>query len=293
MYNKRNAKLRELLARPGVLAIPGCHDGISARMIQKVGYEVCYLGGNASMGSLLGRPDIGLGTATEMVGKAHLIADCIDLPLICDADTGYGDLNNVWRTVREYEAAGVSGIHIEDQVMPKKCGSMDGVKVIPLDEMCEKIKIACKARRDPNFVIIARTDCYKSTNLDEAIYRCQKLSEAGADLLMPTCIHDPVEMRKVTSSVKETPFLIDICEFSDREASFSDQDLWELGFKVVLRPLTSVLYMSHMLEGLYRHYKEHGSMESFYRAGELYSQNEYQDLLGFQFTNNIRDLISE
>lgn len=159
--------------------------------------------------------------------------------------------------------------------------------------MCEKIKIACKARRDPNFVIIARTDCYKSTNLDEAIYRCQKLSEAGADLLMPTCIHDPVEMRKVTSSVKETPFLIDICEFSDREASFSDQDLWELGFKVVLRPLTSVLYMSHMLEGLYRHYKEHGSMESFYRAGELYSQNEYQDLLGFQFTNNIRDLISE
>ncbi len=288
---KKNARLREILARPGILPLPGCHDGITARIIQKVGFEVCYMGGNATMGSLLGLPDVGLGTATEMITRAHYLAECLDIPLVCDADTGYGNINNVWRTVRDYEAAGASGIHIEDQQMPKRCGAMAGVVFVPLEEMCDKIKTACKARRDPNFVIIARTDVYKSTDLDEVIRRCRAFGEAGADLVMPTCVYDEGELRRMVSSVTNVPFLIDFCEFSALEASYSDSRLEDIGVKVALRPLTSVLHMAIVFEKLYRHYKETGSTEQYFQDGLLASQTDYQNLVGFGFIEQLRTMI--
>ena len=117
---KKNARLRELISQPGIVVAPGCHDGLTARLIQQNGFQVAYMGGNGTMASYLGIPDIGLGTATEMVTRARYLADILDIPLVCDADTGYGDVSSVVRTVRAYEAAGVSGIHLEDQVMPKK-----------------------------------------------------------------------------------------------------------------------------------------------------------------------------
>lgn len=288
MKTTKNARLRELLQRPGILPVPGCHDGITARLVEKVGFDACYMGGNATMSSSFGFPDIGLGTATEMVSRASAIAARIDIPLICDCDTGYGDKINLWRAVRDYEAAGVSGIHIEDQKSPKKCGSMDGVEVVQLSEACDKLEMACKARNDPDFVIIGRTDAYKSTCLDEVIKRCRAFGEAGADLVMPTCVHKPEEMRRLTTEVDNVPVLVDICEFSPLEAGYSDQKLEDLGFKVILRPLTSVLHATVTFERLYRHYKEHGSMEKYFLDGELASQAYYQDLLGFQFFERLK-----
>ncbi len=285
---KKNARLRELLARPGILPLPGCHDGITARLVQKVGFDACYMGGNATMSSMLGLPDVGLGTATEMITRAHYLAECLDIPLVCDADTGYGDIKNVWRTVRDYEAAGVSGIHIEDQQSPKRCGAMDGVAIIPLEEMCDKITIACRARRDPNFVIIARTDSFKSAGLDEVIHRCRAFGEAGADLVMPTCIYDENQLRTMISSVKNVPFLIDFCEFSSVESGFDDRRLEDIGVKVALRPLTSSLYAAAAFEKLYRHYKETGSTEKYFNEGLLASQNDYQNLLGYDFINSLK-----
>lgn len=292
MEPQKNARLREILKRPGLLPLPGCHDGVTARLIQKVGFEVCYMGGNATMGSALGLPDIGLGTATEMIARAHNLAECLDIPLVCDSDTGYGNTNNVWRTVRDYEAAGVSGIHIEDQQAPKRCGAMAGVAVISLEEMCDKVRAACLARRDPNFVIIARTDAYNLTDLDEVIRRCRAFGEAGADLVMPTCIYDENELRRMVSSVSGVPFLIDFCEFSAVEAGYTDSRLEDIGVKVALRPMTSILHTAKMLEKLYRHYRETGSMEAYYRDNLLMSQSDYQDLVGYGFVEELQSLVA-
>ncbi|WP_199719755.1 MULTISPECIES: isocitrate lyase/PEP mutase family protein [Anaerotruncus] len=290
---KKNARLRELLKKPGILVIPGCHDALGARLIQQTGFSACYMGGNGSMASLLGMPDIGLATASEMIGRAHLIAECIDLPLICDSDTGYGGLNNVWRTVRDYEAAGVSGIHIEDQVTPKKCGAMDGVELIPAEEMCKKIKTAVKARRDPNFVIIARTDSYLQVGLEEAIRRCRLFAEAGADLLMPTCVASAEDMRAFTQAIPDTPFFIDVNEFSQEMHNFSDRELETLGVKVVVHPMMSILHEAAALGALYRCYKECGSTDEYLKNGRFMPQREYQALIGYEFTNNIEKIISE
>ena len=271
---KKNARLRELMERPGLIAAPGCHDGIGARIIQKLGFDVCYMGGNGTMSSYLGRPDIGLGTATEMITRARYLAECIDIPLICDADTGYGNLNNVWRTVRDYEAAGVSGIHIEDQTMPKKCGAMEGVK----------------ARKDPNFMIIARTDCFRTLGTDEVIRRCNMMADAGADMVMPENLILKEDMLKVTNGIKNCPILADVCEFTTGQI-YSDEELLAMGYKLVIHPLASVLFEARALTELYTYYKEHGTTLGLAEQGLFMPRPEYQDLVGYSQEMGIRSLL--
>ena len=179
----KKRKLRELMNKPGIKVAPGVCDAIGARLVEKAGFDVCYMTGNGAMASMLGKPDIGLGTMTEMVQRAHNLAACINIPLISDADTGYGGLNNVKRTVEEFEAAGVSAIHIEDQASPKKCGAMEGVKVVPIEEMSEKIRIAVRSRKDPDFLIIARSDSRKVLGFEESLRRAKAFAEAGADVV--------------------------------------------------------------------------------------------------------------
>ena len=220
---KKNARLRELIAQPGIVVAPGCHDGLTARLVQQSGFQVCYMGGNGTMASYLGIPDIGIGTATEMITRARYLAETLDIPLVCDADTGYGDVSSVARTVREYEGAGVSAIHFEDQVMPKKCGAMEGVQVVPVEEMCMKLRAALDARRDPNFMIIARTDSYNSYGVDEAISRCKRFWDCGADMLMPENLTRREDVARVAHELTnyKSPYrddrpivLYDVCEFT-------------------------------------------------------------------------------
>src|SRR5437660_2736560 len=178
-------RLRELLVQPGLLVAPGAYDGLSARLIAQAGFSLIYMTGFGTAASVLGQPDVGLLTMSEMVGRAGALASVLgDLPLIADADTGYGNPINVRRTVREYEHAGVAGLHIEDQVWPKKCGHMEGKQVIPMEEMVQKIRAAVDARQDPDFVIIARTDANAVNGLEDALLRGQAYHEAGDDVIL-------------------------------------------------------------------------------------------------------------
>lgn len=294
---KKNARLRELINQPGIVVAPGCHDGLTARLVQQNGFQVCYMGGNGTMASYLGIPDIGLGTATEMITRARYLAEVLDIPLVCDADTGYGDVSSVVRTVREYEAAGVSGIHFEDQVMPKKCGSMGGVQVVPVEEICAKIKAALEARRDPNFVIIARTDCFNTLGIDEAIDRCKKFWDVGADMLMPENFTKREDVERVARELVnyKSPYrddkpivLYDVCEFEEGRI-FSDQELEEMGYKFVIHPLASILHEAYTMNEFYKEYKATGNTKSMYQKGIFEKQQVYQDILGYSEAMALRE----
>src|SRR3977135_2332959 len=174
---------RQMLNAPGIIGAPGPYDGFSARLIEAAGFKAVYMTGAGTAASHLGQPDLGLATLTEMATHASHLASCVSLPLIADADTGYGNALNVVRTVREYEKAGVAGLHLEDQVAPKKCGHIAGKQVVPTQEFCDKIRAASEYRTDPDFVIIARTDARAVTSLDDAIDRGNRYAQAGADPL--------------------------------------------------------------------------------------------------------------
>ena len=177
----RAGRLRELLRREGMLVAPGAYDGITARCIAQAGFEAVYMTG-AGTAATLGYPDYGLVTMSEMADNAGRIAAAVDLPLIADADTGYGNELNATRTVREYERRGVAGLHIEDQGFPKKCGHLDNKVIVPLEEYLAKIRAAAAARQNPDFLIIARTDARAVLGFEEAVRRANAALAAGADM---------------------------------------------------------------------------------------------------------------
>src|SRR6202011_5180752 len=176
------ARFRELLRRDGMVVAPGAYDCITARLIERAGFEAVYMTG-AGTAAMLGYPDFGLVTMSEMVANAGRITSAVGLPVIADADTGYGNELNVVRTVRAYEAAGVAGIHIEDQGFPKKCGHLDDKEIVPREDWLAKIRAAAAARRDPDFLVIARTDARAIAGFDEAVARGNAALAAGADMI--------------------------------------------------------------------------------------------------------------
>ena len=188
------AKLRKLLAGERIVVGGGAHDALSARIVEQTGYPMCVVTG-AGVSMCRGYPDVGLVTMEEMVRNARYIAEAIEIPIVVDADNGYGNAINARRTVREFERAGVAGIHIEDQVWPKRCGHMFGKKLIPAEEMVQKIRAALEARRDPDFVIIARCDALLVEGLDQALERGEAYIKAGADMLW-------LEMRESLDEIK-------------------------------------------------------------------------------------------
>jgi len=188
------AKLRKLLAGERIVVGGGAHDALSARIVEQAGYPMCVVTG-AGVSMCRGYPDVGLVTMEEMVRNARYIAEAIEIPIVVDADNGYGNAINARRTVREFERAGVAGIHIEDQVWPKRCGHMFGKKLIPAEEMVQKIRAALEARRDPDFVIIARCDALLVEGLDKALERGEAYIKAGADMLW-------LEMRESLDEIK-------------------------------------------------------------------------------------------
>ena len=178
-----STRLRQLLAEPAILVAPGAYDGTGARIAARLGFQALYVSGFATSAGVLGQPDVGYLTLTQMTDRVRTLADVVDVPLIADADTGYGNPLNVRQAVRAYETAGAAAMHIEDQTFPKRCGHLRGRDVIASDEMVQKIKAAVDARCDPDFVIIARTDARTTMGLDEAISRGAAYRDAGADML--------------------------------------------------------------------------------------------------------------
>src|SRR5579859_994074 len=233
-------RLRELLAGPEIVQAPGAYDALSARIVEAAGFPVVYMTGFGSSAGLLGRPDVGLLSAAEMVENAHRMAEAISVPLIADADTGYGNPLNVRRTVREYEAAGVAAIHIEDQVSPKKCGHMDRKRVIPVDEMAAKIRAAVEARRDPDFLIIARTDARAMEGLESALARAERYREAGADLLFVEAPQSVEEVEAVAARLRGAPLLYNWAE-QGKTPPLSYDRLRGMGFQLIIFPISLLL----------------------------------------------------
>lgn len=232
------SRLRTLLREPGLVSVPGAYDALSARLIAQAGFPAVYMTGFGTAASVLGQPDVGLLTMSEMVSRAAALSAVIgDLPLIADADTGYGNPLNVRRTIQEYERAGVAAVHIEDQVWPKKCGHMEGKQVIPLDEMIQKVRAAVDARRDPDFVIIARTDANAVNGLEDALRRGKAYREAGADIIFIEAPRSIEELRIIVETFHGTPLLYNWVE-NGKTPALSLDEIQSLGYKLVIFPVS-------------------------------------------------------
>ena len=234
---KPTTRLRQLISKPRIVVAPGAYECLSAKLIEATGFDCCYMTGSGTATTRLGVPDIGLTTLSEMVNNARAIANCIGIPLIADADTGFGNAINVQRTVREYEGAGVAGIHIEDQVMPKKCGHFAGKDLVSREEFAGKIRAAVEARRDPDFVIIARTDAIAVAGLDEAFARAEDALAAGADVLF---IESPESCEHVTAIserfARRVPLLANVGNKEGKMPLLTVAELEALGYKIAIFP---------------------------------------------------------
>ena len=226
--NARSGALRRLLDQQSVVRLPGAYDGLSARIAQQVGFQAVAFSGNAVSASLLGVPDIGVLGMAEVVEHAGRIARNLDIPLLCDADTGYGGVMNVIRTVREFEAAGVAGIHIEDQVTPKRCGLLSqGIPVISSEEHVQKVRAAVEARSGPDFLIIARTDAMSMHGLEVAAARARSYIEAGADAALVMGANTPQELRYVADVVRAP--LVTVIQETPPSTELTDELLNDVG----------------------------------------------------------------
>ncbi len=249
--------LRRMLNEPGIIVAPGAYDGISARLIERHGFKAVYMTGAGTAASALGQADLGLTTLTEMATHAAHIAGCISLPLIADADTGYGNPLNVIRTVREYERAGVAALHLEDQVFPKKCGHIAGKAVIPMKEFAEKIRAASENRTDPDFIIIARTDARAVNGIDDAIERGLRYREAGADVIFVEAPTSREEIERVAREIK-APLLSNQVP-GGKTPGLTVTELEKLGYKMVIFPVVSLMSATLAIESALTKLKEHGT----------------------------------
>jgi carboxyvinyl-carboxyphosphonate phosphorylmutase len=244
------ARLRELLAGPQPVPAPGAYDALSARLVEEAGFDVVYMTGFGTTASLIGRPDVGLLSAAEMIDNARRIVAAVDVPVIADADTGYGNAINVVRTVQAYEQAGVAGIHLEDQVMPKKCGHISGKSVVPAEEMVGKLRAAVAARRDPDLVIIARTDAAAVEGLDAAITRARAYAEAGADMLFVEAPTSEDDIARVAQELKGVAPLVFNWAEGGRTPPIPLERIGDLGFALVLYPIGTLLAATTAIRSL-------------------------------------------
>ena len=267
--------LRKLLERPGALMAPGVADALNAKLVRRHGFEAVYMTGAGTSAVRLGMPDVGLLTMTEMVDNAARIADSSGLPLIADADNGYGGVLNVRRTIQGYERAGVAAVHLEDQVMPKRCGHLMGKQLVPVEEMVAKLRAAADARTDPDFVLIARTDAIAVEGFEAALERAARYREAGADVLFVEA-PSAEQLPKIQPRL-QGPLLYNMAT-SGKTPFLQKQEIERLGFKIIIYPnwmmLAAIRAASQGLATL----KETGTIASI--AADVPSFKEFFDLLG-------------
>lgn len=272
------ARLRARL-KQGLLVLPGVFNAITALLAEQVGFEALYLSGAGVTNSLLGMPDIALITLTEMAQQARYVARAVKLPVVADADTGYGETLNVVRTVEEFEQAGLAGLHLEDQVAPKRCGHLDGKQVIPAEEMVKKIRAAVRARSDPNFFLIARTDARSINGLEDAIARAQRYLDAGADAIFPESLESREEFEAFAKAVS-APLMANMTEFG-KTPYLRAQEFAEMGYAMVIFPMTAFRVMMHAAREALHTLKETGTqlglLDRMQTRKELYELLRYAD----------------
>jgi 2-methylisocitrate lyase-like PEP mutase family enzyme len=273
-------RLRDLLARPGPIVAPGVYDCLTAKVVERAGFDAGFISGAAVTASVLGYPDVGLQTMPEILGQVRNMARCVGIPLLADVDTGYGNALSVMRTVREFEAAGAAGVFFEDQDFPKKCGHFEGKTIVPVEEMVVKVKAACEARRSPDFIIVARTDARAMEGLDQAIERGRAYAAAGADVIYVEALLSEDEMRLAAKSIA-APLQANMSEGSRKTPTLSVAALAAIGFKLVsfsgLLQRTAIKSMQDVLDVL----KREGSAMSMY-PDRVCSLVDRSELLGLE-----------
>jgi methylisocitrate lyase len=272
----KGALLRQLIAK-GPVMMPGVPNAAMARQVQRVGFDAVYASGAGMANATAGVPDIGLLGMAEVVQLAGYIAKAVKIPVVVDADTGFGGAENVGRTIRELESAGLAGCHIEDQEFPKRCGHLAGKSIVDLDEMAARIKAAVAARRDPDFMIIARTDARSVEDFDRTVDRAEKYLEAGADAIFPEALQSAEEFRDFAKAI-DLPLLANMTEFG-QSPLLSFQDLVELGYRMVIFPQSAFRVAMKGSEKFLRALKKSGSQKEW--IDEMQTRQELYELLDY------------
>jgi carboxyvinyl-carboxyphosphonate phosphorylmutase len=281
---RRTTRLRQLLQGPGIVMAPGAFDPLSGLLVGQAGFPAIYITGAGLASHVLGVPDIGLMSMAEVLEAARRIVQVTEVPAICDVDTGFGNAINVIRTVREFEAAGLAAVQLEDQAMPKKCGHTEGKQLIPKAEMVQKIKAAVDTRQDPDFVLIARTDAIAVTGLEDALERAHAYREAGADVLFVEAPRTVEEMRRITREVAGV-HLVNAVEGGGKTPILRAEEYREIGYRLAIYPIApwtaSIKAMQELLgvlreDGVTSRYADR--MVSFQEMFEIVGRSRYTAL---------------
>lgn len=279
------AQLRELMAKPGIIKTLGAHDVLTAVMVEQCGFDSVFIGGFGTSASLYGLPDLNFLGMTEMVDATRRMAHRLSVPLVADADTGHGDLHNVMRCVEEFEGAGAAGIILEDQVFPKRCGHFGNKQVIPATDMIAKFKAAVAARQDDNFLFIARTDSRETDGLDEAIDRINRYCDAGADVAFIEAPLSVSELEEICKRV-EYPKFVNMLAFG-KTPILSAAELEDMGFKMMVAPIDSVLLTAKIMHEMAEVFKRDGHTLAL--EDKMVNFDEIKDILGLQDYLGLKD----
>lgn len=274
---KTTKMLRELLNSGEPFLTAGANDALSAVIAERAGFKAITMGGYLATAVSLARPDIGLMTMTEMAEQARRICAVTNIPLIADADNGHGNVLNVIRTIQELENAGAAGVILEDQVMPKRCGHMAGKKVIPMEEHVQKIRAAVYARKDPDFIIIGRTDARQAHGLDDAIARAKAYAEAGADVVFVEAQESMEELERVPKEIKGVPLVVNMIE-GGRTPLLSKDELSKMGYQVIFYNLGSLYTQTKAIQDYCEYVIAHGTSAGF--TGPMVAFDEFNSIVG-------------
>ena len=274
-------KFKSLLDKPGIIAAPGAYDCLTAKIIQNAGFSAVYMTGAGTSVAKYGYPDLALTTATEMISSARDICSAVDIPVIADADTGYGGVLNVQRTIRDYERSGVAAVHLEDQEFPKRCGHLDGKQVISISDMVSKIKAAVDARNDPDFTLIVRTDALAVTSWDDTIDRCWQYIDAGADVLFVEAIRSR-DQAEALAKLFPVPLLYNFVE-TGKSPLYDISELEDIGFKIVIYPVSALLTVCNVVSNVMSELKQFGTtghlVENMVAVTEAFDMVGLSDML--------------
>jgi len=283
-------KLKEMVKAKEIAVLPGAYDALTAKLVQQAGFKAVYMSGSAITASRLGMPDVGMIYGTEMIEGARTVARAVDVPVMADGDTGYGDNKTVYRSVKEYIDAGISGIQLEDQPLSKKCGHMAGKKVVPVEEMIKRIRAAQIARKemgDEDFQLAIRSDARAVEGFQETIDRCKAYAEAGADIVFPVGLHSVDEYKQFLATAT-APVMIDIVENSN-VPYLTYQELQDLGFSLVIYPLGGIFGAINSFRAMYKELKETGITKK--AAVNMITFATYNEILGEDAVNKLENAI--
>jgi len=275
------SRLRKLI-KDNTIVVPGVFNAITAMIAERLGFEAVYVSG-AGLANTSGLPDLGLLSMSEVAEQASVIANSVSIPAIADVDTGFGEILNVMRTVQELERAGVAAVHIEDQIMPKKCGHLPAKELVSTEAMVQKIKGATEARQSPDFIVIARTDARAVEGLNGAIKRAQVYAKAGADIIFPEALESDAEFGRFAKAIK-VPLMANMTEFG-KTPYISVKQFEEMGYSIVIFPMTAFRTMTKAVEDALRELKKSGTqkkllprMHTRQQLYDIINYNEYEEI---------------